>query len=74
MKMPQEISKFNVQTTKTEPAGYHYTQVPDASDENMQYLIERHNELVVIVRFLANHTGFKFDGQEEDAWSGFEEE
>lgn len=43
---PREISKYDLPTTKTIPDGYDMTEAPEASDENMAYLIEQHNLLV----------------------------
>ena len=49
----KEIDMWDLTDTKWEPDGYDQKQVADISAENLQILIDRHNELVRVVNNMA---------------------
>jgi hypothetical protein len=65
MKRPKEITEYDMPTTVSVPDGYYITQVPDASNENIQFLMDKHNELLSLVVTIAERNGVKFEEEEQ---------
>ena len=61
MKKPQEIDIYNLPDTKHEPDGYYLKTVADMSAKNIQFIMDRHNELVELVIVLAEKAGIVFE-------------
>ena len=60
MKRPEEISSYELPDTKSVPDGWDWKSVAESTAENMQLVIDRHNELVELVLLLADRVGVEF--------------
>ena len=66
MNRPKLVTVWDLPDTRHVPDGYNMTEVPDNSAANVEFMIDRHNELVELMYDLAAHCGFKFSDEEDD--------
>jgi hypothetical protein len=61
MKKLEKISIWDVPTTKQVPDGYEFKTIPESSDANIAFLIEKHNHLIEVVSVLCERLGIVFE-------------
>lgn len=70
MKRPQKISIYDFSETQSNNMLLSEWQIPTSSAQNIDIIVQKHNDLVNIVETIADHCGFQFEEEEKDVWGG----
>ena len=61
MKRPENVGPYDFMDTIQAPDGYDLKSIPDITRDNIQTLIDKHNELVEVINMLCDKSGISFD-------------
>lgn len=62
MQKPKHLTDWDFPDTIQVRDGYDMTSIPDLTRENMNFLIEEHNNLVAVVNMLCERFNVELDG------------
>jgi len=61
MKRPEELGSWSFPDHRQTSDGYDLKTIPDATPENMEWMVEKYNLLVEALVAIADHCGFEFE-------------